>query len=603
MATSLLLLLHATCGRLPDSCLGADCTGTVVWRVICPKNCSGHGRCQDGLCTCDSSFRGDACDEAVCPHGCSGHGRCDVSGACRCDIGYTGDDCSAVEPVCPHNCAGHGECNGEFCNCEEGFGGHDCSLVLPNMCPLRCSGHGVCDRGRCRCDPGFDGTGCSRVVLSPGCPHYCSGRGSCAGGSCICQPGYTGAGCEMVEFRQSTCPANCSGHGECVGGACRCHPGWLRRSCTQFLAGAQGYCTANCSGHGVCLGRMCACDAGFSGMDCASVRSDFCPGACSGRGECRMAEVAAGAFAGLRGLLVGLQRTTPSLAWALLPPTAVAAKTSRGGFCVCAGGSSGPSCEENADSGAICPASCSGHGICRDSGCMCEAGFGGDDCGVACAHRCSDHGRCQDDGSCSCEAGWWGRHCDTPSPCPSACSFRGICRQLGEEPHRCFCAPGWTGASDCSVGDRLCPLNCSSHGTCRNGTCECAAGWHGELCAVSDDTSRLALLQHQHAWRLQLAGRPCPSNCSESGVCLHGSCYCNRGHEGPACAMTSPSLPCPSDCDSHGQCVDASCMCDSGWQGVACEVEAEDVIDLPTDVERARLRQVELERRWMGLRK
>ena len=65
----------------------------------------------------------------------------------------------------------------------------------------------------------------------------------------------------------------------------------------------------------------------------------------------------------------------------------------------------------------------------------------------------------------------------------------------------CFCMLGWTGAADCSVRDRACPLDCSGRGTCRNGTCDCAPGWHGLLCATSDNHYRAAKLQQQQAWR------------------------------------------------------------------------------------------------------
>ena len=42
----------------------------------CPTNsdaeeCSGHGKCINGDCTCDPLYRGEACDIALCPNNCS----------------------------------------------------------------------------------------------------------------------------------------------------------------------------------------------------------------------------------------------------------------------------------------------------------------------------------------------------------------------------------------------------------------------------------------------------------------------------------------------------------------------------------------------------
>eukprot|EP00966_Prymnesium_polylepis_P155705 3596482-Prymnesium_polylepis.1 len=76
------------------------------------------------------------------------------------------------------------------------------------------------------------------------------------------------------------------------------------------------------------------------------------------------------------------------------------------------------------------------------------------------------------------------------------------------------------------------------------------------------------MLQQQHAWRVEFAHRPCPRNCSGAGVCLHGSCYCERGHDGVSCERVAAAADsCGGGCGRHGACVSGRCMCDSGWMG------------------------------------
>ena len=216
-------------------------------------------------------------------------------------------------------------------------------------------------------------------------------------------------------------------------------------------------------------------------------------------------------------------------------------------MCECHDGLGGPSCAEARSVGPACPSACSGHGLCHDGGCVCESGFGGDDCGVVCHGGCSGHGRCTDEGACVCEAGWWGELCTTPSLCLNACSGRGECRvaddanstaaaaivaeasaarlrvaaakaatyvvearelasaaaarahatsaaaRAAAEP-RCHCAAGWRGTADCSVADGECPVGCSGHGRCEGGVCACEHGWRGPHCATSDVLARNAML-------------------------------------------------------------------------------------------------------------
>ena len=566
---------------------GTSCQTATGWQTSCVKDCMNKGQCRHGTCLCEPGFIGEACDVAVpiCPASCSGHGECRDM-LCSCVAGYTGDDCSVVAEVCPNNCMGHGVCNRGACECDLGYVGHDCSKVVRDVCPGNCAGHGVCAGGKCACDPGYDGPSCERVVESPGCPASCSGRGSCIGGSCVCHLGFTGESCSHVADAVTTsCPNSCTGRGTCgEDGACSCYAGFGGADCSQAVV-LTGVCAeAGCSGHGFCLRGLCSCDRGFYGRNCEHVQRDFCPLACSGRGECRYAPRSAGPLPGVA--------ASP---WAGL--NAAEGGVSGQGVCICRAASSGPGCEhiELGLSARDCPNFCSGHGLCREHGCACEAGYGGHDCGVACRDECSGNGVCDESGMCACTSGYFGPSCAETSPCPNGCSGRGLCRANATSgAHECFCQQGWTGAADCSVQDLECPNGCSGHGNCNNGTCECFAGYHGLLCATTTANYRAAKLQQHQAWRAQLVAELCPGNCSGHGTCLKGECLCARGYTGVACAAVESAraleLSCPLDCRGHGRCVQGVCMCDDGYAGATC-LRTLSPTGLPsTDV---RLREVE----------
>ncbi|XP_046382799.1 attractin-like protein 1 isoform X2 [Ischnura elegans] len=64
--------------------------------ALSSSNCSGHGVCIDGVCTCDATYTGEACDIPICPRNCSyPRGECDREGHhCSCTTGFKGPDCS-----------------------------------------------------------------------------------------------------------------------------------------------------------------------------------------------------------------------------------------------------------------------------------------------------------------------------------------------------------------------------------------------------------------------------------------------------------------------------------------------------------------------------
>ncbi|NXD12468.1 NAGPA acetylglucosaminidase, partial [Nothocercus nigrocapillus] len=104
------LVLNGTLASYPSE----HCSFDNMWRcprsistVLCvheaacePADCSGHGLCVRGTCSCSSRFwRGAACDVLDCgPANCSLHGTCTGSG-CVCDAGWTGSNCSEACPM------------------------------------------------------------------------------------------------------------------------------------------------------------------------------------------------------------------------------------------------------------------------------------------------------------------------------------------------------------------------------------------------------------------------------------------------------------------------------------------------------------------------
>ncbi|XP_028335405.1 protein delta homolog 2 [Physeter macrocephalus] len=100
-----------------------------------------------------------------------------------------------------------------------------------------------------------------------------------------------------------------------------------------------------------------------------------------------------------------------------------------------------------------------------------------------CSSHCDlAHGCCAPDGSCRCDPGWEGLHCERCVRMPGC--QHGTCHQ----PWQCICHSGWAGKF-CDKDEHI----CTTQSPCRNGGqcvydgggkyhCVCPPGFHGRDC-------------------------------------------------------------------------------------------------------------------------
>lgn len=131
-------------------------------RLCQPEDCSGHGRCVEGVCVCRQGWKAPDCANLTCQDAaCGDHGIC-TEGGCVCDSGWRGLNCSQV--------------------CESGFYGDGCNQTCA------CANGGSCDpvHGRCTCPAGFHGDLCTQA----------------------CPIGFYGLNCEQPCQCQDMCPCD-----------------------------------------------------------------------------------------------------------------------------------------------------------------------------------------------------------------------------------------------------------------------------------------------------------------------------------------------------------------------------------------------------------
>ena len=117
--------------------VGVACEAEVGCAASC--NASMNGLCVGGACQCYPGFTGPDCTLS-CPFNCTGghesstgtaprRGQCSAGGGgCVCAGGFHG---AACEYECPSRCLGHGTCSDGLCRCDHGFTGDDCGTLAP----------------------------------------------------------------------------------------------------------------------------------------------------------------------------------------------------------------------------------------------------------------------------------------------------------------------------------------------------------------------------------------------------------------------------------------------------------------------------------------
>lgn len=93
-----------------------------------------------------------------------------------------------------------------------------------------------------------------------------------------------------------------------------------------------------------------------------------------------------------------------------------------------------------------------------------------------------------------------------------------------------------------------CPNECSGHGSCYLGKCDCIDGFQGIDCSKS----------------------VCPVLCSAHGHYGGGVCHCEEGWKGSECDIPVAECENPT-CSNHGRCIEGECHCERGFKGPFCE--------------------------------
>nr|XP_057938540.1 slit homolog 1 protein-like [Doryrhamphus excisus] len=194
-------------------------------------------------------------------------------------------------------------------------------------------------------------------------------------------------------------------------------------------------------------------------------------------------------------------------------------------------------------------------------------------CSPCVSSPCQNQGLCQDQHTqsytCTCKAGFTGKHCETPvDACVSnPCTNGGSC--LSDEQtsgFSCACAFGFHGT--------FCEVNvddCQDHGCENDATCVDGVGNYTCLCPPN----RTGLFCEEEEDVCAPARNPCQHQSTCVGTATGPRCVCIPGWVGPDCSINYNECV-DHRCQNGAQCVDHvdgyTCVCPQGYSGDFCQL-------------------------------
>merc|ERR1711871_326929 len=115
----------------------------------------------------------------------------------------------------------------------------------------------------------------------------------------------------------------------------------------------------------------------------------------------------------------------------------------------------------------------------------------------------------------------------------------------------------------------------NNHGVCLNGTCECDKAFTGDDCGLKrcafdcsghGNCSKDGTCKCAPGWKgVGCQNKTCINECSKRGKCRLGKCYCFQGFAGNDCSVKScPGHGPAGKCSGNGKCNNATGLCTCG---------------------------------------
>jgi len=202
----------------------------------CPNDCSGHGSCNNSVCTCSYAWKGRDCSQNA----------------------LEWEQCAQVDTISAPVCV---DLKFESCSI-------DVNLLVGPL-PIYEQNIPVSDLIQyfstklCIQTPGQSCSVCIEwddFVLNTTIASGCGSMAfSCLGTDYGTYPLSCFEDRDIAPGCFGACPLNCSNHGSCINGICKCALGHDGQDCATLTCALQN----DCSGHGNCTAGICICEAGY----------------------------------------------------------------------------------------------------------------------------------------------------------------------------------------------------------------------------------------------------------------------------------------------------------------------------------------------------